>query len=182
MIIEKTPLKDCFVVRPRVFEDKRGYFFESYNEGDFEDTPLEPYNWVQDNESKSYKGVLRGLHFQKGIYSQAKLVRVIVGEVYDVAVDLRRDSPSFGKYHGVLLNDKSKTQYLIPRGFAHGFLVLSDIVIFSYKCDNLYNATVDSGLIYNDKSLNINWPELDIPYILSDKDKSLASFVDCYKF
>jgi dTDP-4-dehydrorhamnose 3,5-epimerase len=182
MIIEETPLKDCYVVRPRVFEDERGYFFESYNEGFFKDTPLEPYRWVQDNESKSYKGVLRGLHFQKGIHSQAKLVRVIIGEVYDVAVDLRKNSPTFGKHHGVLLNDKSKTQYLVPRGFAHGFLVLSEFVIFSYKCDNLYNPYADSGVLYNDEELNIQWPVLETPYLLSEKDKSLPAFDSCYKF
>jgi dTDP-4-dehydrorhamnose 3,5-epimerase len=182
MIVEETPLKDCLIIKPSIFEDARGYFFESYNAKTFKDTPLEKYKWVQDNESKSFKGVLRGLHFQKGEFSQAKLVRVIVGEVFDVAVDLRRDSPTYGKSHGVLLNDKTKHQYLIPRGFAHGFLVLSDSVIFSYKCDKPYHAAADSGLYYKDEKLNIEWPKLDIPYLLSEKDKNLPSFENAYKF
>lgn len=182
MTIEETPLQDCLILKPRIFEDARGYFFESFNAETFKDTPLESYHWVQDNESKSFKGVLRGLHFQKGDYSQAKLVRVIVGEVYDVAVDLRKDSPTYGKSHGVILSDKTKNQYLIPRGFAHGFLVLSDFVIFSYKCDNAYNASADSGVFYNDEALGIKWPEIDVPYLLSEKDKGLPSFENCYKF
>ena len=182
MIIEETPLKDCLIIKPRIFEDTRGYFFESYNEQVLKNTPLEKYNWVQDNESRSSKGVLRGLHFQRGAFSQAKLARVIVGEVFDIAVDLRRDSPTYGISHGVILNDKTKNQYLIPRGFAHGFLVLSDYVIFSYKCDNPYNAEADSGLYYKDKKLNIEWPKLDIPYLLSEKDTNLPSFENAYKF
>lgn len=182
MIIEETPLKDSYLIRPKVFEDNRGYFFEAYNKKAVRGTPLERYSWVQENESMSGHGVLRGLHFQKGTASQAKLVRVIVGEVYDVAVDLRKDSPTFGKHHGVFLNDKSKTQYLVPRGFAHGFLVLSEFVIFSYKCDNLYNPNADSGVLYNDEELNIQWPVLETPYLLSEKDKSLPAFDSCYKF
>lgn len=182
MIIEETPLRDCYIVHPRVFKDTRGYFFEAYNKQTITGSVLESYDWVQENESWSGRGVLRGLHFQKGEHSQAKLVRVIIGEVYDVAVDLREDSPTFGKSHGVILNGSSKTQYLIPRGFAHGFLVLSDYAIFSYKCDNYYASDAESGIIYNDHDLAIKWPELDIPYSLSDKDKTLLSLEDSYKF
>lgn len=182
MIIEETPLKDSYIIRPRVFEDKRGYFFEAFNKRAIKGTPLESYDWVQENESRSGYGVLRGLHFQKGEASQAKLVRVLQGEVYDVAVDLRRDSPTFGRSFGVRLSGSSKTQYLIPRGFAHGFLVLSDFAIFSYRCDNYYSPEADSGIIYNDPGLAIDWPELNTAYALSDKDKTLPSFENSYKF
>lgn len=182
MIIEETPLKDCYILKPRVFEDSRGYFFETFNTATFKDTVLESYCWVQENESKSDRGVLRGLHFQKGEAAQAKLVRVIKGEVFDVAVDLRKDSPTFGRFHSVLLSEKTKHQFLIPRGFAHGFLVLSDVAIFSYKCDNHYNVHQESGLAYNDETIGINWPKIDIEYLLSEKDRSLPSYTDCYKF
>ncbi len=182
MIIEETPLKDSYIIRPQVFEDNRGYFFEAYNKKVVQGTPLESYDWVQENESMSGHGVLRGLHFQKGAASQAKLVRVLKGEVYDVAVDLRKNSPTFGLSYGIKLNSNSKTQYLIPRGFAHGFLVLSDYAIFSYRCDNYYDPEADSGIIYNDPELSIDWPELNKAYDLSDKDKKLPSFKNSYKF
>ncbi|MCE7995847.1 MAG: dTDP-4-dehydrorhamnose 3,5-epimerase [Roseivirga sp.] len=182
MTIEHTPLKDCYIIKPRVIEDSRGYFFEAYNKKSVQGTVLENYDWVQENESRSDQGVLRGLHFQKGEYSQAKLVRVLVGEVFDVAVDLRKDSPSFGKWHGVRLNDRTKTQFLVPSGFAHGFLVLSDFAIFSYRCDNYYAPEADSGIIFNDANLAIDWPVLKTPYRLSDKDKGLPTFEKCYKF
>lgn len=182
MIIEETPLRDCYILKPMVFEDPRGYFLETFNADKLKNTALESYNWIQENESKSSKGVLRGLHFQKGDSAQSKLVRVISGEVFDVAVDLRKDSPTFGKSHSVLLSEKSKTQFLIPRGFAHGFLVLSDVAIFAYKCDNLYNAKEESGIVYNDETLGIRWPELNGAYLLSEKDKALPSYEDCYKF
>ncbi len=182
MIIEETPLKDCYILKPRVFEDSRGYFFETFNTATFKDTVLESYQWVQENESRSNRGVLRGLHFQRGVHSQAKLVRVITGEVFDVAVDLRKDSATFGKSYSVLLSEKNKNQLLIPRGFAHGFLVLSDVAIFSYKCDNFYNSQEESGVIYNDEKLAIDWPELATDYLLSEKDIALPKYKDCYKF
>lgn len=182
MIIKETSLKDAYIIEPKVFGDERGYFFESYNRNQIKNTPLEEYNWVQENESQSMKGVLRGLHFQKGSYSQAKWVRVIQGEVFDVAVDLRKTSPTYGKSFSVFLSGKEKNQFLIPRGFAHGFLVLSDRAIFSYKCDNFYSPEHDSGIIYNDDSLNINWPEIDTEIVLSNKDAQLGTFKDAYKF
>ncbi|MEC7756008.1 MAG: dTDP-4-dehydrorhamnose 3,5-epimerase [Bacteroidota bacterium] len=182
MNIKETPLKDAYIIEPRVFEDERGYFFESYNENNLKNTPLEEYNWVQENESQSVKGVLRGLHFQKGPYSQAKWVRVIEGEVFDVAVDLRRSSPTFGQSFGLVLSGLDKNQFLIPRGFAHGFLVLSEKATFSYKCDNFYSPEHDSGIIYNDDSLNINWPEINSEIILSNKDAQLSTFKDAFKF
>lgn len=182
MLIHDTPLQDSYVIEPRVFQDDRGYFFESHNASKIEGTVLSDYNWVQENESKSTKGVLRGLHFQKGEYAQSKLVRVIVGEVYDVAVDLRQQSSTFGQWHGVLLSAENKKQFLMPRGFAHGFLVLSDIAIFSYKCDNYYSPEHDSGIIYNDRDLSITWPQLNVPFQLSTKDQQLSSFSQAYKF
>jgi len=182
MSIEETPLKDVFVIKPSVFQDDRGYFFESSNTMSNEGTVLEKYNWVQENESKSTRGVLRGLHFQKGGFAQAKLVRVILGEVFDVAVDLRKESPTFGKTFSIILSGDNKKQFLVPRGFAHGFLVLSKTAIFSYKCDNHYTPEYDSGIVYNDSDLNISWPELDIVYQLSAKDESLSNFKNAFKF
>lgn len=182
MKIEKTSLKDAYILTPRVFTDERGYFFECYNEVTYRHSVLANYKWVQENESKSTKGVLRGLHFQKGDYAQAKLVRVIVGEVFDVAVDLRKYSPTFGKWHAEILNDSNKKQFLIPRGFAHGFVVMSESAIFSYKCDNVYSPENDSGIIYNDTVLNIEWPEIKVAFQLSEKDKNLESFNKAYKF
>ena len=182
MIIQETFIPDLLVITPKVFHDDRGYFFESYNLEASKETPLAHYTWVQENESKSTKGVLRGLHFQKGDAAQAKLVRVIKGEVFDVAVDLRQNSPTYGKWHGVTLNEANKRQFLVPRGFAHGFVVVSDIAIFSYKCDNYYAPEYDSGIIYNDTDLAISWPELDTAFQLSKKDKNLDSFNKAYKF
>ena len=182
MTIRDTPLKDVYIIEPEVFKDDRGYFFESYNQEKTKNTILESYNWVQENESKSTKGVLRGLHFQKGNFSQAKLVRVILGEVFDVAVDLRKDSPSFGKWYGVTLSEENKHQFLIPRGFAHGFLVLSDEAIFSYKCDNFYAPEYDSGIKYDDQTLKIDWPLDTDSYLLSQKDQQLNTFENSYKF
>ena len=182
MKIEQTPLKDAYVLTPKVFSDERGYFFESFNEITSRGLVLDNYKWVQENESKSTKGVLRGLHFQKGEYAQAKLVRVIVGEVFDVAVDLREDSPTFGKWHAEILTENNKKQFLVPRGFAHGFIVISEVAIFSYKCDNFYSPKNDSGIIYNDPDLSIDWPEIDVNFQLSEKDKNLDSFDKAYKF
>lgn len=176
MTVEETNLKDCFVITPNVIKDDRGYFFESFNKVQFEANTGIVTNFVQDNQSKSLKGVLRGLHFQTGDYSQAKLVRVIKGKVLDVCVDLRKESPTFGKSFSLILDAVDHKQLYIPKGFAHGFLVLEDDTIFSYKCDNYYNKASEKGIIYNDKTLNIDWgfPEEDL--ILSEKDKTLSTF------
>ncbi|MCQ2795360.1 MAG: dTDP-4-dehydrorhamnose 3,5-epimerase [Bacilli bacterium] len=165
----KTAIKDVYIIEPQVFGDNRGYFMETYSESDFKKAELN-YNFVQDNQSKSKKGVLRGLHFQKK-HPQAKLVRVIKGEVFDVAVDLREGSSTYGKWVGVLLSEENKKQLLIPRGFAHGFLVISDTAEFVYKCDEFYHPEDEGGIIYNDKDINIEWPIIDAPILLSDKDK-----------
>ena len=161
-------IKGLCVITPKVFGDNRGWFMETYNQRDFNDVGINIV-FVQDNQSKSVKGVLRGLHFQKN-FPQAKLVRVIKGAVFDVAVDLRKDSATFGKWHGEILTDEGKKQFLIPRGFAHGFLVLTDEAEFCYKCDELYHPNDEGGIIYNDPDINISWPEIDSPLILSDKD------------
>lgn len=172
----ETGIKDLWLIEPRVFADERGYFFESFNLNSFkEKTGLTP-NFVQDNESKSSKGVLRGLHFQKGEHAQAKLVRVVKGEVLDVAVDLRKDSLSYGKHYTVRLSAENKRQLFVPRGFAHGFLVLSDTAVFQYKCDNFYNKESEDGLYYASPKLNIDWELEDNQLILSPKDKVLPNF------
>ena len=152
----ETGIEGLYVIKPTVFEDSRGFFMETYNKESFAEIGI-TNEFVQDNHSKSSKGVLRGLHFQKE-YAQSKLVRVIKGEVYDVAVDLRKDSTTYGKYYGVLLSEENKLQFLIPRGFAHGFLVTSDEAEFVYKCDDLYHPGDEGGLIWNDKTINIDWP------------------------
>lgn len=169
---EKTPIDGVFIITPKVFGDNRGYFMETYKQSDFEEAGIH-CNFIQDNQSKSRRGVLRGLHFQKQ-YPQAKLVRVIKGEVYDVAVDLRKSSPTFGKYVGVLLSEDNKKQFFIPRGFAHGFLVLSEEAEFVYKCDNLYHPEDEGGLMYNDSEVGINWPEAG-EILLSDKDRNFPT-------
>jgi dTDP-4-dehydrorhamnose 3,5-epimerase len=172
MNITETPIKDLLIIEPVAFADSRGYFFESFNQIKFEEKGLN-YNFVQDNESKSQHGVLRGLHYQLEPYAQTKLVRVISGEVFDVAVDLRKGSPSFGKWFGVVLSGDNKKQFLVPRGFAHGFVVLSKEAIFSYKCDNLYNKESERGIIFNDPILKIDWKLEKNDIHLSDKDKTL---------
>lgn len=156
MIFTKTKLEGVYILTPRVFEDSRGYFFESYNQKEFEENGLF-YNFVQDNQSFSSYGTIRGLHFQKGSSAQAKLVRVLQGEVLDVAVDIRRNSPTYGEHVAVRLSDKNQQQLLIPRGFAHGFSVLSKTAIFAYKCDNFYNKAAEGGLCVNDPALKIDW-------------------------
>lgn len=173
MKITETNLKDCFVIEPNVYEDGRGYFYESFNAKNFSKYIGVNTNFVQDNESFSTKGVLRGLHFQKGKYAQAKLVRVVRGEVLDVAVDIRPKSKTFGKHFAIKLSETNKKQLYVPKGFAHGFVVLSKTAIFSYKCDNFYNKAYESGIIFNDPSLNIDWqiPEKDL--IISEKDLEL---------
>lgn len=170
MKVEQTHLKDCYIIHDTVFKDNRGYFFESFNRATFLNQTGLDVNFVQDNQSSSKKGVLRGLHFQTGDAAQAKLVRVLHGEVIDVAVDIRKGSPTFGQHLSVKLSDTSNTQLFIPRGFAHGFLVLSETAVFFYKCDNYYNKQADGGLLYNDPQLNINWQVPTNELILSEKD------------
>ena len=170
---EKTAIEGVYIINTKVYGDDRGYFMETYKKSDFEEAGI-TCDFLQDNQSKSRKGVLRGMHFQK-TYPQAKLVRVIKGEVYDVAVDLRKDSKTYGKYVGVILSAENKKQFFVPRGFAHGFLVLSEEAEFVYKCDNLYHPEDEGGLIYNDKTINIDWPQ-GFDLILSEKDKNLPTF------
>ncbi len=162
----KTSIQGLVVIEPQIFEDKRGYFFESYKKSEFDEAGL-IYNFVQDNQSKSRKGVLRGLHFQKN-FPQAKLVRVLDGEVFDVAVDLRKNSPTYGKWFGIILSSKSRKMLMIPRGFAHGFLVLSKSATFTYKCDEVYHPEDEGGIMYNDPDIGICWPLKKV--ILSQKD------------
>lgn len=176
MVIKESKLKGCYIIQPQIFEDKRGYFLETYNEKTFSKALGLNVNFVQDNESQSSKGVLRGLHYQKGKFAQAKLVRVIKGKVLDIAVDLRKNSTTFGEYVSVILSEENKIQLFVPRGFAHGFLVLEDETIFSYKCDNFYNKESETGIIYNDKELNIDWKYSENELILSEKDLHLPSF------
>lgn len=185
------------VIEPVVHGDSRGYFMETYNANDMKEAGLD-ITFVQDNQSMSTKGVLRGLHYQKQ-YPQTKLVRVIKGAVYDVTVDLRAGSPTYGKYHGELLTEENKKQFLIPRGFAHGFLVLSDIAEFCYKCDDFYHANDEGGMAWNDPDIGIEWPNVKgdypgnadaagysledgTPLNLSDKDKKWLGFKDTFKF
>lgn len=165
----KTEIDGVYVIEPKVFGDNRGYFMETYNQRDFEENGLN-YTFVQDNQSKSKQGVLRGLHFQK-TFPQAKLVRVIDGEVFDVAVDLRANSPTYGKYVGVILSGDNKKMFMIPRGFAHGFLVLSQSATFTYKCDELYHPEDEGGIMWNDPDVNIQWPRIECEIQLSEKDK-----------
>ena len=173
MQAEQTPLEGCFLIHNTVFYDDRGYFFESFNSQQFFRETGVNAAFVQDNQSHSVKGVLRGLHFQKGESAQAKLVRVLKGEVLDVAVDLRKSSPTFGRYYSVVLSETSHTQLYIPRGFAHGFLVISNVVDFFYKCDNLYNKASEGGIIYNDPQINIDWQMQSEELIISSKDLAL---------
>ncbi|MGB1210783.1 MAG: dTDP-4-dehydrorhamnose 3,5-epimerase, partial [Lacinutrix venerupis] len=176
MKVLETKLKDCYIIEPRVFEDKRGYFFESFNTKQFQELTHFKNTFIQDNESFSTKGVLRGLHYQTGKHAQSKLVRVIKGKVLDVAVDLRKNSKTFGEYVSVELSEDNKKQLLVPRGFAHGFVVLSDTAIFSYKCDNYYNKASEAGIIFNDKDLNIDWQLPQEELLVSDKDSILPAF------
>ena len=164
----ETSIKDVYIIEPKKYGDNRGYFMETYKESDFIQAGLN-YKFVQDNQSKSKKGVLRGLHFQK-IYPQAKLVRCIEGEVFDVCVDLRAGSPTYGKWEGVVLSAEKGNQFMIPRGFAHGFVVLSETATFCYKCDELYHPEDEGGIIWNDPEIGIKWPYKDEP-LLSEKDK-----------
>lgn len=164
-----TSIEGVWIIQPRVFEDSRGYFFEAFKKEEFEEK-IGKVDFIQDNESKSSFGVFRGLHYQKGDCSQAKLVRVIKGRVLDVAVDIRKSSPTFGKHVMVELSDENKRQFFIPRGFAHGFLVLSDEAIFTYKVDNVYAPQAEASIRFDDPSLNIEWPIDRDKMLLSDKD------------
>lgn len=178
MRVKETPLKDCYIIEPTLFEDNRGYFYEKFNEKKFEELTGMNGHFVQDNISKSSYGVLRGLHLQKGKKAQAKLVSCLEGKVWDIAVDLREDSPTFGKWFGVELTDENKLQFYIPRGFAHGFVVLSEIAVFSYKCDNFYCKEAEGGVIWNDENLQIDWKIPISEVILSEKDKVNPTFQD----
>lgn len=176
MKISQTPLQDCFIIENTVFNDDRGYFFESFNQQKFKNQTGIDVNFVQDNQSKSTFGVLRGIHFQKGEHAQAKLVRVLEGSVLDVAVDLRPNSPTFGKWFTLELTATNNLQLFVPRGFGHGFVVTSPTATFFYKCDNLYNKESEGGILFNDKTLNIDWQIDNQSVILSPKDAILPSF------
>ena len=171
----ETRIKGVYIIDVKTYGDNRGYFMETYKESDLTEAGLD-YNFVQDNQSSSRKGVLRGLHFQK-THPQAKLVRVLKGEVFDVAVDLRKNSPTYGQWVGVILSEENKRQFMIPRGFAHGFVVMSDYAEFAYKCDDLYHPEDEGGIMWNDPAIGIEWPEVG-ELILSEKDKVHPSLAD----
>ena len=181
MQVEETKLKDCFIIKDTLFKDPRGYFFESFNQQKFNELTRLNVQFVQDNQSKSTKGVLRGLHFQLGTHSQAKLVRVLEGKVLDVAVDIRPNSKTFGEHVAIELTAENKTQLFVPRGFAHGFVVLSESATFFYKCDNFYNKLAEGGIIYNDPQLAINWQLPIEEALLSEKDLLLQNLNDISK-
>jgi len=166
-----TALEGCYVIEPKVFKDERGYFMESFNENTFQRGVRTSTHFVQDNQSFSSKGVLRGLHYQVGEHAQAKLIRVLSGEVLDIAVDIRPNSKTYGEYVSIVLSGENQKQLFIPRGFAHGFLVLSDTATFFYKCDNFYNKDSEGGIIYNDPTLNIDWGFSEKDLLISEKDK-----------
>ena len=175
MRFTETKLKGCFILEPKIIQDERGYFMESFNEKAFQNAIGAPIHFVQDNQSFSTKGVLRGLHYQTGEYAQAKLVRALQGEVLDLAVDIRPESATFGQYEAVVLSAENQKQFFVPRGFAHGFLVLSDTATFFYKCDNFYNKESEGGIIYNDESIGIDWLFKTDELLISEKDKHLPN-------
>lgn len=181
MTYSKTEIEGVFIIEPQVFKDQRGYFFEAWKKSEFEEN-VGKVEFVQDNESRSSYGVLRGLHYQKGEFSQAKLVRVIKGRVLDVAVDIRKSSPTFGKYVAVELSEENKRQFFIPRGFAHGFLVLSDDAIFTYKVDNVYAPQAEASIRWNDEDINIEWPIDPQDVVTSAKDLNALSLRDAEVF
>lgn len=166
-----TKLEGCFILEPKVILDERGYFMESFNEQTFQKGIGQHVHFVQDNQSYSSKGVLRGLHYQSGEHAQAKLVRVLQGEVLDVAVDIRPDSPTYGQYEAVILSGENQRQFFVPRGFAHGFLVLSNTATFFYKCDNFYNKESEGGVLFNDPTIGIDWGFPSREMIISEKDR-----------
>ena len=182
MEFKKTAIEGVYIIEPRVFNDARGYFFEAWKQEEFS-AHIGQVNFIQDNESKSSRGVLRGLHYQKGELSQAKLVRVIKGRVLDVAVDIRKSSPTFGQHVMVELSEDNKRQFFIPRGFAHGFLVLSEEAIFTYKVDNVYAPQAEAGIRWNDPALNIDWPIDPREVLTSEKDlkQPLLSEAECFE-
>ena len=181
MIFTETKLKGCFVIEPKIINDDRGYFMESYNEKTFQNGIGAEVKFVQDNQSYSSKGVLRGLHYQIENHAQAKLVRVLQGSVLDVAVDLRPDSETFGQYESIKLSGENQKQFFVPRGFAHGFLVLSETATFFYKCDNFYNKDSEGGLLYNDANINIDWQFATENLLISAKDKVLPKLENARK-
>ncbi len=174
-VFNETNIKGVYIIDVKVYGDNRGYFMETYKEKEFIEAGLK-YDFIQDNQSSSKKGVLRGLHFQKK-YPQAKLVRVLSGEVFDVAVDLRKDSETYGKWVGILLSGENHRQFMIPRGFAHGFIVVSDYAEFAYKCDEIYHPEDEDGIMWNDPDIGIEWPNVG-SVILSEKDKKHPMFKD----
>ncbi len=176
MQITPTQIDGCFIIENKIFGDERGYFLESFNAQTFKNLTGIETAFVQDNQSYSSYGVLRGLHFQTGEHAQAKLVRVLQGKVLDVAVDIRKDSPTFGQHVAIELSDDNKQQLYVPRGLAHGFVVLSDTATFFYKCDNFYNKASESGIMFNDADLNIDWQVPEAAMILSEKDKTNLNF------
>ena len=179
--VTKCPIEGLYIIEPTVFGDNRGYFMETYNQQDMIEAGLN-MKFVQDNQSMSVKGVLRGLHFQK-THPQAKLVRVLKGEVFDVGVDLRADSETYGKWFGVILSAENKKQLFLPKGFAHGFLVLSDEAEFCYKCTDFYHPGDEGGLMWNDPDIAVEWPlQEGVELIISEKDKNNLSFKDTFKF
>jgi dTDP-4-dehydrorhamnose 3,5-epimerase len=177
MKIVETGFKGLIIIKPVIYTDTRGYFFESFNQDAFKDAGIS-FSPVQDNESKSIRGVIRGLHYQLNPFPQAKLIRVVLGKIFDVALDIRKDSLTFGKWFGIELDSENKDQLLIPHGFAHGFSVLSDIAIIQYKCDNVYNAKFERGINLNDSSLDIYWKVGSTVPVISEKDLSQPLFRD----
>lgn len=182
MIVYKADIEGILIVEPRVFGDERGYFFESFSERDFATATGLDVKFVQDNESRSRRGVLRGLHFQRKPYAQAKLVRVVQGRVLDVAVDIRRGSPTFGEYVATELSGENHRQMFIPKGFAHGYVVLEDDTIFQYKCDEYYHPEAEGGIAWNDPQIGIEWPLPKSELILSEKDKNRPLLKDLCEF
>lgn len=176
-----TELEGCYIIEPKIIGDERGYFMESFNERTFQEAIGKETHFVQDNQSFSKKGVLRGLHYQTGENAQAKLVRVLHGEVLDVAVDIRPESKTYGKHVSVLLSAENQKQLFVPRGFAHGFIVLSETATFFYKCDNFYNKESEGGVLYNDKTLNIDWKLSESELIISEKDQILPTLENAKK-
>jgi dTDP-4-dehydrorhamnose 3,5-epimerase len=177
MKIVETPIKDLLIIEPRVFEDTRGYFYESYSQANFSEAGID-IHFVQDNQSKSVYGVIRGLHYQLAPKAQTKLVRVLEGKIFDVALDVRKGSPTYGQWFGMEISAENRKQLLIPRGFAHGFSVLSETAVVFYKCDAFYAPEYDAGIIYNDPELKIDWRIPEDKALLSDKDSRLPLFKD----
>ena len=171
-----TQLQGCYCIEPKIFNDHRGYFMESFNEKTFYEKTGQQIHFVQDNQSFSSKGVLRGLHYQVGEHAQSKLIRVLSGEILDIAVDIRPDSVTYGQHVAIVLSSENQKQFFIPKGFAHGFLVLSDTATIFYKCDNFYNKESEGGIIYNDPTLNIDWQFSEAELIISEKDAIQPTF------